>query len=177
MADIISNFQGQLQQLDSKFATNNVLNQLEQKTNLPKSYIIVGATVFYLLMIFINVGGIGEILGNIAGFVVPAYYSIIALKTATKEDDTQLLTYWIVFSFLNVIEFWSKALLYLVPFYWFIKTCFLLYIAIPSTNGATLIYNRVISPIADKYILNPKKNEGVQQSVKEASKTTGASHY
>lgn len=177
MADVISSLQTQLKELDTKFAGNNVLNQLEQRTNLPKSYLVVGSTIFYLLLIFINVGGIGEILGNFAGFVVPAYYSILALKTTTTKDDTQLLTYWIVFSFLNVIEFWSKALLYIIPFYWFLKTIFLLYIALPQTGGATMIYNRFISPLTDKYILGPKKTDGVQQSVKEASRATGAATH
>lgn len=118
-------------------------------------------------------GGIGEILSNIVGFVIPAYFSVLALRTRTSADDSQLLTYWIVFAFLNVLEFWSKTILYLVPFYWFLKTVFLLYIALPQTGGAVLIYNRVIRPISDKYIPSiEKKTDEIKHSVNNAANHT-----
>ena len=152
------------------------MQQLEDKTKLPKSYLAVSASFVYLLLIFINVGGIGEILANIAGFAVPAYFSLFALKTSDKQDDTELLTYWIVFAFLNVIEFWSKAILYLIPFYWFLKTIFLLYLAWPQTGGATFIYKTIIAPVSDRYIVvKNKKSDDIRSAVNEAAgKTTGA---
>lgn len=128
------------------------MQKFESSTNLPKSYGIIGAFSFYLLLIFINVGGIGEILANIIGFVIPTYYSLVALKTKDTTDDTQLLTYWIVFAFLSVIEFWSKAILYWIPFYWFFKTIFLIYTVIPQLKGAQLVYEKIIAPLTDSYI-------------------------
>ncbi|QLQ79075.1 hypothetical protein HG537_0B04230 [Torulaspora globosa] len=177
MSDFSSSIQSQLKDFDTRFSSNKILQELENRTKLPKSYLVIGAGFIYLLLIFINVGGIGEILANIAGFIVPAYLSLIAVKSSGKEDDTQLLTYWIVFAFLNVIEFWSKAILYLVPFYWFIKTVFLLYLALPQTGGAQMVYNVVISPIADKYILpRTKKTDDIRAAVSEAAgRTTGVS--
>jgi receptor expression-enhancing protein 5/6 len=41
-------------------------------------------------MIIFNLGG--QLLTNFAGFVIPAYYSLSALFTTNKEDDTQWLT-------------------------------------------------------------------------------------
>lgn len=104
------------------------------------------------MLIFLNVGGIGQLLSNIAGFVVPGYYSLVALHTSATDDDTKLLTYWVVFAFLNVIEFWSKAILYWIPFYWLFKTIFLIYIGIPSTGGAVSVYNAIIEPISEKIL-------------------------
>ncbi|CCE65192.1 hypothetical protein TPHA_0K00580 [Tetrapisispora phaffii CBS 4417] len=155
MADFASSFQSQMKQFDQDYAQNSFWKALEQKTNLPKSYMAFGSTLGYLLLIFINVGGVGEILSNFAGFVIPTYFSLIALKTASTDDDTQLLTYWIVFAFLNVIEFWSKAILYLIPFYWFAKTIFLIYIALPKTGGALFVYKKFIDPLTAKYIKAP----------------------
>lgn len=113
------------------------------------------------------------------GFCVPAYYSIKALKTVDTKDDAELLTYWIVFSFLSVIEFWSKAILYWMPFYWLFKTVFLVYIAIPSLGGATLVYKTLILPIADKYLpLVEVKSEEMAAKVEHAAqraKTSGFS--
>ncbi|KAK6457333.1 TB2/DP1, HVA22 family-domain-containing protein [Scheffersomyces xylosifermentans] len=141
-----------LSQIDNKTANQKLLHHFEAQTGLPRSYAVLGFVVVYFVLIFLNVGGIGQLLSNIAGFVVPGYYSLVALNTATTSDDTQLLTYWVVFAFLNVIEFWSKAILYWIPFYYLFKTIFLLYIGIPSFGGATLVYDSVIKPFSHQYI-------------------------
>lgn len=120
----------------------------------------------YLVLVFLNIGGIGQLLSNIAGFVIPGYYSLVALDSATTKDDTQLLTYWVVFAFLNVIEFWSKAILYWIPFYFLFKTFFLIYIGVPAFNGATPIYENIIKPISQNYVL-PKKS--VADKIDEAA--------
>lgn len=130
----------------------------------------------YLFIIFINVGGVGEILSNFLGFVLPCYYSLHAIKTTTTADDTELLTYWIVFAFFSVIEFWSKAILYWVPFYWFFKTIFLIFIALPQLGGASLIYHRVIAPLTDPYIAagSQRKASGISSKMEQAAKGASA---
>lgn len=131
-----------------------------------------------MLLIFINVGGIGEILSNFVGFVIPTYYSLVALKTAGSADDSELLTYWVVFAFLNVIEFWSKAILYWIPFYWFIKTLLLVYLALPQTSGAKYVYNAILEPVTSKYIKVPQaKTDDISSKMENLSsgKTTGFS--
>ncbi|SCV01578.1 LANO_0F12464g1_1 [Lachancea nothofagi CBS 11611] len=160
MGDYVKVFQDEMKTLDQKFASNSVLQQFEAKTKLPKSYGVVGAASAYLLLIFINVGGIGEILSNFVGFVIPTYYSLLALKTATSTDDSELLTYWVVFAFLNVIEFWSKAILYWIPFYWFLKTLLLVYLALPQTNGAKYVYNTILDPVTSRYLKTPQSKTG-----------------
>lgn len=121
------------------------------------------------MLIFLNVGGIGQLLSNIAGFVVPGYYSLLALETATSKDDTQLLTYWVVFAALNVIEFWSKAILYWVPFYYLFKTIFLLYIGIPSFGGAATIYQTAIKPFSQKYIVGKSFSKNIDSTAEAVS--------
>lgn len=44
----------------------------------------------YLFLILFNLGG--SLLTNLAGFVIPGYYSMNALFTSTSQDDTQWLT-------------------------------------------------------------------------------------
>ncbi|KAH3662019.1 hypothetical protein OGAPHI_006200 [Ogataea philodendri] len=129
-----------------------VLDQFEQQFKLPRSYAVLGGGGFYLLLVFLNFGGIGQLLSNLAGFAYPGYLSLKALKTSTSTDDTRLLTYWVVFAALNVVEFWSKAILYWIPSYFLIKTLFLLYLSVPSYNGAELVYSRVLRPLTDRYI-------------------------
>jgi receptor expression-enhancing protein 5/6 len=67
-----------------------VLNNLEKQTSVPKAYAVLGLGALYFFLILLNLGG--QLLTNIAGFVIPGYYSLGALFTATKSDDTQWLT-------------------------------------------------------------------------------------
>ena len=66
------------------------MNNLEKQTSVPKAYAVIGVVALYFFFIILNLGG--QLLTNIAGFVIPAYYSTAALFSATKEDDTQWLT-------------------------------------------------------------------------------------
>lgn len=144
--------QGYLGQIDQNTQFCCVLDKFENKTKLPRSYAVLTAGAFYILLVFLNLGGVGQLLSNFAGFVLPGYYSLKALKTKNTEDDTKLLTYWVVFAALQIVEFWSKTILYWIPAYFLFKTLFLVYIALPSTNGAELIYQTVIAPVAEKII-------------------------
>lgn len=157
----------QLQQalsgIDRQFQGNKLFDQFERNTGLPRSVGVLGGGLFYALLVFLNIGGLGQLLTNIAGFALPAYYSLIALKTARKDDDTQLLIYWVVFAFFNVIEFWSKAILYWVPFYFLFKLVFLLWIGTPSTGGAQIVYNHVVGPIGDQILRATQGNHGADQ--------------
>ena len=44
-----------------------------------------------------------------------------ALNSVRKDDDTQWLIYWVVFSWFSVIEFFSDIVCGWIPFYWLFK--------------------------------------------------------
>lgn len=44
-----------------------------------------------------------------------------AIESADKDDDTLWLTYWVVFAFFGVIEYFTDILLWWIPFYFFLK--------------------------------------------------------
>lgn len=67
-----------------------MLNNLERQTSIPKVYAFLGLIGVYFFAIFFNIGG--QFLTNLAGFIIPAYYSMDALFSASKVDDTQWLT-------------------------------------------------------------------------------------
>lgn len=66
------------------------LNNLEKTAGVPKAYAVIGFGALYFFLIIFNLGG--QLLTNFAGFVIPGYYSLNALFTAEKDDDTQWLT-------------------------------------------------------------------------------------
>ncbi|ANZ75275.1 BA75_02631T0 [Komagataella pastoris] len=168
----MSQVQQFLSNIDKQFSKVGILDEFESKAKLPRSYAVLGGTSLYGFLVFLNIGGIGQLLSNIAGFVVPGYYSLKALETAGTKDDTELLTYWVVFAFLNVIEFWSKAILYWIPLYWFVKTIFLLWLVLPATKGSAVVYKSVIQPLAQKYVTNNNVSDDLLNKVNEAAKAT-----
>ena len=151
--------------------TSNIkaLREFERRTGFSRSYAVLGGFALYFILIFFNIGGIGQLFSNIAGFIIPGYYSLLALETTTTKDDTKLLTYWVVFAFLNVIEWWSSAILYWVPFYYLFKTVFLLYIGIPATGGANTVYQTLIKPFSQKYIVKNKFSKDVSDTAEGVS--------
>ena len=44
-----------------------------------------------------------------------------AIESVNKDDDTQWLTYWVVFSVFSVAEFFTDLLLSWIPLYFFLK--------------------------------------------------------
>lgn len=72
----------------------------------PKVYVVLGLGFVYFFMIFLNYGG--QLLTNLAGFLIPGYYSLNALFTLTKVDDTQWLTYVLI-----LLRAMVRALLFL----------------------------------------------------------------
>ncbi|CAG14435.1 unnamed protein product, partial [Tetraodon nigroviridis] len=48
---------------------------------------------------------------------------IKAIESATKEDDTKWLTYWVVYGVFSVAEFFADIVLSWFPFYYVGKVC------------------------------------------------------
>ena len=93
----------------------------------------------------------GQLLSNLAGVALPTYYSLQAIETTGGADDTRMLTYWVVYGFITVVEYWSNVILYWVPFYFLLKTVFLLWLVLPQFSGAVLVYDKAIRPATIKY--------------------------
>ena len=82
--------QGQINLIDKELSKYPILNNLEKQTSVPKVYAFLGLLATYFFFIFFNIGG--QLLTNFAGFVIPGYYSLEALFSVGKADDTQWLT-------------------------------------------------------------------------------------
>ncbi|EEB08633.2 ER membrane protein DP1/Yop1 [Schizosaccharomyces japonicus yFS275] len=143
--------QQQLNVLDKRLSAFPVLNVMEQKVGVNKVYICLGLATVYFALLFLNFGG--YLLTNTLAFVMPAFFSIYSLETPDKDDDTQWLTYYLITSFMTVLEYWIDFLLVWVPFYWLMKAIFLVWLALPRFSGASLIYRAIIRPYITPYVM------------------------
>ncbi|RCN29703.1 TB2/DP1, HVA22 family [Ancylostoma caninum] len=136
-------------QLHGEGPVNNVLATIEQKSGVRRLHIVLGVAAMQgLYLIF---GHFAQLVCNFMGFIYPAYVSVKAIETATKDDDTQWLTYWVVFAVLSVVEFFSQQIVAIFPVYWLFKSLFLLWLYLPSTHGASKVYHKVIKPFVMKH--------------------------
>jgi len=118
------------------------LRDLEKKTGQPKVYFFLAA-VSILSSIIYGLGGM-KLVSDIFAFAYPAYMSFKAVDSAEPTDDTQWLTYWVVFSLFSIVENVMSFLVTWVPFYFMIKCCFFAWLYHPRFMGAGLVYKQVI---------------------------------
>lgn len=161
--------QGYLNSLDQELAKYPAISNLEKQSGVPKAYAFIGLVALYFFLIVFNLGG--QLLTNIAGFVIPGYYSLEALFTATSKDDTQWLTYWVVFAFFTVLESFVN-IVHWFPFYFVFKFVFLLWLSLPVFRGAEIIFNSLMAPTLGRYFTEGGSTAtGVRSKVDSFSKT------
>ncbi|BEI99478.1 hypothetical protein CcaverHIS631_0405210 [Cutaneotrichosporon cavernicola] len=141
--------QGQVNSLDAELNKYPVLREVEAKTKVPKAYGVLGLGGVAVLLIFFNLFGLAQPISNLIGWGLPAYLSIKALESPSTNDDKQWLTYWIVYGTFNLIESVAlRPILYWVPFYFVFKSIFIVWLFLPSTRGAEVVYFNVLRRLA-----------------------------
>lgn len=121
-----------------------------------KPSVAIGSAALVLTIVFVFL--IGEAgLCNLVGFVFPVIGSYKALKSEDTKDDSQWLTYWVVYGFLNMFESVTDLLCNWVPMYYWLKCAFLVWCFLPQTKGASIVYKLGLEPILDKYVIKAEK--------------------
>jgi len=117
---------------------------------VPKAIVFVVATTILSLLVWF-VGG-AKLISDLIGFLYPAYMSFKAIDSVDTADNTQWLTYWVVFSLFSITEQTAMALTSLIPFYFYIKCAFFLWLYHPRFMGAQMVYNDVVRPLLLPYL-------------------------
>jgi len=74
-------------------------------------------------------------------FLLPSYSTFKALKERPlREQEIERWTsYWVVVGAVVAFEYTAEWLLSWLPFYWEIKTLFLLFLSLPQFEGSTYL--------------------------------------
>jgi len=129
--------------------------ELETSTGYSKVYFLFAASALLSLLLF-AIGGT-KFISDLIGFVYPAYCSFKAIDAADAEADVQWLTYWVVFASFSIVESAAAFVVGWIPFYFFIKLSFLVWLYHPTFLGAQLIYREVLRPLILPYMKKAQK--------------------
>ncbi|XP_033337852.2 receptor expression-enhancing protein 5 isoform X1 [Megalopta genalis] len=118
------------------------LAKVEKQTGVNRTYLFLGSAVFLGIYLVFGVGQ--QLICNIFGFVYPAYCSMKALESPSKDDDKKWLTYWVVFAVFTIVESFSDYILCWFPVYWLFKCLFYMWLMVPMDNNGSLVLYRVL---------------------------------
>jgi len=140
---------------------------VEGKTGINRMYLLAGCVAFVAM--YLVVGYASALVTSLLGFAYPAYASVKAVDSDDKDDDTQWLTYWVVYACFGILEFFSDFFLGWFPLYFLFKCAFLCWCMAPfSWNGADFIYKRFIAPFIKAYA------DDIGEFIEEATEGVGA---
>jgi len=135
---------------DKEKPWKKALDLAEEKSGVPRLYIFAGTAGFFAL--YLMFGAAAQLVCNIIAVAYPAFISLKALETSTKDDDTKWLTYWVLYAIFSVFEFFTGYLPVIIPFYYLWKCILFVWCMYPtSNNGANVIYHRVVRPFFLKH--------------------------
>ncbi|KAI1100344.1 TB2/DP1, HVA22 family-domain-containing protein [Jackrogersella minutella] len=93
---------------------------------------------------------IPKLLSSVASFLFPLFASYKALKTSDPTQLTPWLMYWSVLSCALLVESWTEFILTWIPFYSYMRLFFLLYLVLPQTQGARVLYETYLHPYLEE---------------------------
>ncbi|BGP50377.1 ER membrane protein DP1/Yop1 [Rhodotorula kratochvilovae] len=144
MASAQQKFDYYISQVDKELSKYPSLNKLEAQTGVPKAYATLGVAGVFVTFVFFNIAA--GFLTNLLGWGLPAYLSLKALETPGHDDDVQWLTYWVIFGSFTFLENFAGFIVSWFPYYYVVKTIFILYLILPSTRGAVVVHEKIVRP-------------------------------
>ncbi|KAF9611485.1 hypothetical protein IFM89_032455 [Coptis chinensis] len=80
------------------------------------------------------------------GIVFPVYNTFKAIENNNQDDQKKWLLYWAAYGSFSIAEVFTDKILYWFPFYYHMKFAFLVWLQLPSADGAKHLYMRHIRP-------------------------------
>lgn len=140
---------------------------IEEKTKVQAEYFVVGICFVLLICLFSGFGA--NIICHLVGSIYPFIETIRCLEGKHNEEaNTQWLIYWVIFSFVSILENFIDLIQYFIPFFYPLKLTFLLYLMMPRFKGATVLY-LFLAPLINK---NGDNGSTIDEALKKLNPET-----
>ncbi|KAE8123847.1 hypothetical protein FH972_018769 [Carpinus fangiana] len=73
------------------------------------------------------------------------------MESTSKLDDEQWLSYWILYSFLSLMEMLLQPILEWIPIWYDVKLLLVAWLVLPQFQGAAFLYERFVREQIKKY--------------------------
>ena len=146
----------------------DILEQISKATGMPIRSLMQYGLITGVVLVMLGIGQ--TYIVTLLGVAYPAFMSFLALESEGLDDDKMWLTYWVCFGCFNILDQFAGIILSIIPFYYFLKLGFLVYLYHPSTEGALTVYKNILRPRFQAYASQIDQMEkSVQDKMKEAS--------
>ena len=125
------------------------LVDLSKKANLPTGVLLAAVLVVGSILVLVLFGG--TILSVIFTVLYPSIQSIKAIESEGENDDKEWLTYWTIFGLFHLVDEFGGFALSFIPFYFYIRIAFFVFLMAPQTKGALTVYRYVVGPILKQH--------------------------
>jgi len=105
---------------------------------------------------------------ELIGLAYPTWCSFKALESTSKDEHSQWLTYWVIYSFFRFVEIFADVFIGWFPFYYTLKVLFLIVLQLPQLQVPRYIYVVHVRPLLKK------KEKEMDEIVGTAFKTVKA---
>ncbi|KAJ3162988.1 ER membrane protein DP1/Yop1 [Geranomyces variabilis] len=172
-----SELKTRIDDFDRALSTMPFILHAERRLGVAKVH-LAGYGVIALILLFLIFNNVyAGLLTDLVGYILPAYWSLRAVG-GSQDEQGQWLGYWVIFGLLRLFEYGEETLLNIFPYYFTFKLFLLLWLILPSTRGALVIYLallRSVVPFIDTTFIRTTKVEvttvGVDGSGKPAATT------
>ncbi|KAK9287043.1 hypothetical protein L1049_015451 [Liquidambar formosana] len=80
------------------------------------------------------------------GIVLPVYSTFKAIENKDQNEQQKWLLYWAAYGSFSVAEVFTDKLISWFPLYYHMKFAFLVWLQLPSVDGATHLYMSLLRP-------------------------------
>ncbi|KAL8209201.1 hypothetical protein R6Q57_008613 [Mikania cordata] len=88
------------------------------------------------------------------GVILPVYSTFKAIETNNRTEQQKLLLYWAAYGTFSIAETFADKIISWFPLYHHMKFAFLVWLQLPTTNGAKQLYVNHLRPFLLKHQAN-----------------------
>ncbi|KAJ3172382.1 ER membrane protein DP1/Yop1 [Geranomyces variabilis] len=141
-----SELRTRIDEFDRALSTMPFIISAERKLGVAKVH-LAGYGVVALILLFLIFNNVyAGLLTDLVGYILPAYWSLRAVG-GSQDEQGQWLGYWVIFGLLHLFEYGEETLLNIFPYYYTFKLLLLLWLILPATRGALVVYLAVLKSV------------------------------